>query len=203
MITSTHRTWLVGNGWHDLCCAALATVLAVGGCNAFPGVLTDAGTDTDVNPAMTARITADVSASALDTGLPQALTGTLTGDATGTYEEEIVEVFFGRLGVPIAAVSRSNFTFESPQQGTLTTFNSIVVIENVLFTDDDGATMLDDAGNPIVVGLRTAATGDIIHGTGFYENATGILHADSTVLLTGGEFGLGTLDSTVDLMVSQ
>jgi hypothetical protein len=127
--------------------------------------------------------------------LPTALSGTVSGQFEGTYNEEILEVFFGSDGTPLAALSRAEFTADSPDGGTLVTLNLIVVADLIVLTDETGAPVLDELGAPIVTGLQTAALGEIIYATGVFEGVTGQLHTDSVLNLTGGEFGLGALES--------
>jgi hypothetical protein len=141
------------------------------------------------------RIVASVTATDPETGLPTTLAGAVSGQFSGTYEEEILEVFFDSEGTPIAALSRSEFTADSSLGGTLISLNLIVVVDLIVATDETGAPLLDPQGVPLVSGLQTAATGEIIHGSGAFEGITGGLHTNSVLELTGGEFGLGSLDA--------
>jgi len=141
------------------------------------------------------RIMASVTATAPETGLPITLSGVVSGRYEGTYEEEILEVFFDSNGAPIAAFSRSQFTVDSVDQGTLISLNFIVVVDAIVLTDGAGAPVLDEQGAPIVSGLQTSATGEIIHATGDFEGATGELHTESVLTFLGGDFGMGSVDS--------
>ncbi|MCP4246349.1 MAG: hypothetical protein GY778_04800 [bacterium] len=136
------------------------------------------------------NIAGDVATAEVETGLPSSLSGTLSGGFQGAYDEDILEIFFDADGLPLAAVSRSVFTLDGPLLGSLTSVNQIVILE-VILTDDE-------AGQPVPIGLRTAATGEIIYGTGEFEAVTGQVHSDSTVTFGGGEFGLGTLDASLE-----
>jgi hypothetical protein len=140
-------------------------------------------------------ITGEVASVEPDTGLPETLSGTVTGDYEGGYQETILELFFDCDGVPIAAVSRSQFTIDTPEPGTITSLNLILVVEPIVSSDQ--------ASQAVPVGLATAATGEIIHGTGAFEDTVGQLHSDSTVLFGGGEFGLGTLESALTITLNQ
>lgn len=140
-------------------------------------------------------IVASVTATDPNTGLPTTLSGTVSGQFEGTYDEEILEVFFDSEGTPLAALSRAEFTADSPNDGTLFSLNLIVVSDLVVLTDETGAPVLDELGAPIVSGLQTAALGEIIYGTGVFEGVTGQLRTDSVLNLTGGDFGLGSLES--------
>ncbi len=152
---------------------------------------------------MATSIEGDVASVVPETGLPLTLSGTLSQQFEGTYDENILEVYFDENGVPIAAVSRSLFTIDSPQKGTIMSVNLIVVEETLLLTNGDGELVFDDDGNVIPMGLATASTGDIISGTGAYEGATGTLHSDSTVFFGGGEFGFGTLEAGVAITLDR
>ncbi|MFQ5805733.1 MAG: hypothetical protein ACE5I3_04700 [Phycisphaerae bacterium] len=145
-------------------------------------------------------IVASVTATEAGTGLPTTLSGTVSGQYEGTYEEEILEVFFDSTGAPIAAISRSQFIVDSPAQGTLISLNLIVVVDIIVLTDESGAPVLDEQGAPVVSGLQTSATGEIIHGTGIFEDATGDLHAESVLSFLGGDFEMGSLES--DLVIT-
>lgn len=149
-------------------------------------------------------IAASVTATSAETGLPTTLSGVVSGLYEGTYQEEILEVFFDASGAPIAALSRSVFTLTEPREGTLTTLNLIIVSANILLTDATGAPVLDANGLPTVIGLQTSSAGDIIHGTGMYDGATGQIHSDTTLLLTGGDAAMGSVESdlTVNLELS-
>lgn len=183
-----------------LLCAVPCILLACGGCGllAFPTDI--AGLVEDSNEP---RIVADVTAVSPETGLPTQLSGAVSGEYAGRYDEEILEVYFDGSGVPIAALSRSVLTLDTPDTGTLISINLIVVLDFVFATDDAGAPILDDLGAPIAIGLISASTGEIISGTGAFEGATGELHSNSTIMLVGGELGLGTLDSTLTLTLDQ
>ncbi|MCH7870333.1 MAG: hypothetical protein IID33_01405, partial [Planctomycetes bacterium] len=183
-----------------LLCAIPCILLACGGCGllAFPTDI--AGIVQDANEP---QIVADVSAVSPDTGLPTQLSGAVSGEYAGRYDEEILEVYFDGSGVPIAALSRSVLTLDTPDTGTLISINLIVVLDFVFATDDQGTPILDDLGAPIAIGLISASTGEIISGTGAFEGATGELHSNSTIMLVGGELGLGTLDSTLTLTLDQ
>jgi hypothetical protein len=146
------------------------------------------------------RIEASVTAAAPETGMPTTLSGSVSGEFEGTYEEEILEVFFDGAGVPIAALSRSQFAIDAPDEGTLISLNLIVVVDTILLTDEAGTPVLDEQGGPIVSGLQTSAAGQIIHGAGAFEGATGELHTESVLTFLGGDFGLGAVES--DLFVT-
>jgi hypothetical protein len=146
------------------------------------------------------RIVASVTATAPDTGLPTSLAGSVSGEYEGTYQEEILEIFFDSAGMPIAGLSRSEFTVDAPDEGTLVSLNLIVVVDPVILTDDTGAPVLDEQGAPVVSGLQTSATGEIIHGTGAFEGVTGELHTESVLLFLSGDFGMGSVES--DLVVT-
>lgn len=180
----------------------LLCAMMVGGCGSLSFLPTGVGPGSDnaTATAMETTIAGDVTLTA-DTGLPRTLAGTASEQLEGTYNEDILQVFFDEQGAPIAAVSRSLFTVESPDPGTITSVNLIIIVDTMLSIDAAGEMLLDEQGNPIPVGLITAATGDIIHGTGAFDGATGQLHADSTVLFGGGAFGLGSLDSDVVLSI--
>jgi len=183
---------------------ALSTIVATticGGCGTLP-ILPAAQVASDpalatTKPTLGTTIAGNVATASPDTGLPQTLSGTLSEQFEGTYDENILEVFFDDTGAPIASVSRSIFTIDSPDTGTITSLNFIVVLGPELMTGADGNLILDEAGNPIPIGLRTASSGQIIHGTGDFEGTIGELHSDSTVLFGGGSMDLGTLLSNV------
>ncbi len=183
-----------------LLCALPGILLACSGCGLLAGLTDVAGL---VDDASDPRIVADVTAVSAETGLPTQLSGAVSGEYAGQYDEEILEVYLDANGVPIAALSRSILTLDTPDTGTLTSVNLIVVVDFVFATDDAGAPLLDDQGAPIAIGLISASTGEIITGTGAFEGATGQLHSDSTIMFTGGDLGLGTLDSTLTLTLDQ
>ncbi len=176
------------------------SLLASGGCSILPfptdllsvvqGSLDPTGS----------RIAASVTAAAPETGLPTTLSGSVSGKYEGTYDEEILEIFFDGEGCPIAALSRSEFTIDAPNEGTLISLNLIVVVDTILLTDEAGNPVLDEQGAPIVSGLQTSAAGQIIHGTGAFEGATGELHTESVLTFLGGDFGMGGVES--DLLVT-
>ena len=174
-------------------------LLACGGCGLLPFPTNIAGLVQGAADPQGTRILASVTTTNPDTGLPVHLSGTITGESTGTYEEEILEVYFDADGVPLAALSRSIATFSSPEIGTITTLNLIIVVDFIFAIDDLGAPMLDDQGAPIVIGLVTASAGEIITGTGAFEGMTGQLHSDSVLMLIGGDFDLGIVDSELVL----
>ena len=130
-------------------------LLACGGCGILSFPTNIAGLVQGAGDAEGTRILASVTTTNPDTGLPVQLSGTITGESTGTYEEEILEVYFDADGVPLAALSRSIATFSAPEAGTITTLNLIVVVDFIFAMDDLGVPMLDDQGAPIVVGLET------------------------------------------------
>jgi hypothetical protein len=173
-----HLTWVCSSG----CGFALFP-------SGVAGLVEGSGATTE------SRIVASVTATNPNTGLPTTLSGTVSGQFEGTYDEEILEVFFDSQGVPIAALSRAEFTTDSPDDGTLFSLNLVVVADLIMLTDEAGALVLDELGAPTVTGLQTTALGEIIYGTGLFEGATGHLHTESVLNLTGGEFGLGSLES--------
>lgn len=181
--------------WPSITCAAFLCLLVIAGCGALSPLVPLNPDGDDSSTLAESTIAADVTTAAPDTGLPRTLSGTLTGDLEGTYDEEILEVFFGDDGAPIAAVSRSAFTIEVPQEGTITTLNLVTVVETIIVDDGTGA--------PVPVGLRTAASGDVVHSTGAYEGVAGQLRTDSSLMFAGGEAELGTLDSAVVITLSQ
>lgn len=147
-----------------------------------------------------AVIAADVTGVSTETMLPTTLSGTLTGDLEGTYDETILEIFFDGQGVPIAGTSRSVLTLTAPQAGMLVSFNLITVDELIFLTDENGEpVIMDDA--PVVIGLRSQATGLIVRGTGGFEDATGELKTDSTLQFTGGSMNLGSLATDLDVAI--
>jgi hypothetical protein len=173
-----------------------------GGCGLLPTVLPGARRG-DPAPAIdsTARLVGDVTAVDPQTGLPKNVSGILSGSYTGTYEEEILDVYFNDAGAPIAALSRSRLTLDTPQAGTVTSLNLIVVTEMLVMTDEQGSPVLGPDGNPVVMGLRSAATGEIIHGDGDYLGAQGTVHADSMLLFATGQAGLGSLDAELEVQI--
>ena len=185
-------------GWRRLA-ASSATLalflLSSGGCPLLPtgvfGAVADAGGDSG------STVLASVTATDETTGMPTALSGTVSGQIVGEYDEELLEIFFDADGVPIAAISRSEITVTSPAPGTLITINLIIVHDLILLTDDDGAPVLDSEGAPTVIGLVSAANGEMIHATGVFAGFSGDLHADSELFFTGGDFDLGYVDSDI------
>lgn len=148
-------------------------------------------------------VTADVTAVDEQTGLPTSLVGTISGAYTGTYREQILEVYFDAAGVPLAALSCSTLTIDAPQSGSITTFNLVAVTDMITMTGPDGAPMTNESGEPIVVGLRSSATGEIVHAEGAYAGASGQLHADSVLYFASGGSGLGWLESTFEFKWSR
>ena len=175
--------------------AATAALLlwACGGCGVL-GDLTNGGLFGGLLEPTSSEIAASVTAVA-ETGLPTKLSGDVSGQYQGTYQEEILEVYFDPDGSPIAALSRAEFTFESPAAGTMVSLNMIVIGDPILATDANGEPLLGELGQPIVAGLQTAATGMIVNGTGGFAGRTGELHTDSALLFTGGDSGLGSVDA--------
>jgi len=178
--------------------AAALLLWACAGCGSLCD-LTDGSLFGDLFGPASSTIAASVTATA-ETGLPTTLSGDVSGQFQGTYREDILEVYFDATGAPIAALSRSEFTFDSPTAGTLVGLNQVVVLEPIVATDESGAPLLNEQGQPIVAGLRTSATGTIISGTGGFAGRTGELHTESALLFTGGDFGLGSVDS--DLVIT-
>lgn len=179
----------------------LALLLSLSGCGALPSP-TDLGSLVEgLLESKDSRIVASVTAKSEDTGLPTVLSGTVCGQFGGTYDEEILAVFFDGQGKPNAALSRSQLTFDAPNEGTLISLNLVVVVDMIFATDENGAPVLDQGGTPVVSGLRSSATGQIIYGSGIFEGATGEIHADSVLSLVGGDFGMGFVESdlSVDL----
>lgn len=178
-------------------------LLVCAGCGALPLPTDLAGLTSLVDGSTeetSSLIDADVTAVSTVTGLATSLAGTVSGQYSGSYAEEILEVYFDATGMPIAALSRSQFTLDAPDSGTLTTFNLVVINELIFLTADDGTPMLDESGMPIATGLLSASTGQIIAGTGAFEGVTGVLHSDSVVAFTGGSSGLGSV--VADLVVT-
>jgi hypothetical protein len=166
--------------------------LALGGCGT-PLLPWDGAFGTVEGQALTSsRIVASVTERSPETGLPTTLSGTVSGRYAGTYHEEILEVYSDSTGAPIAALSKSDFTLDL---GTFTSLNLIVVVEPIVSTDASGSPVLTEQGTPVVIGLRTSSTGEIIHATGSFAGATGELHTESTLLLSGGDSGLGAVDA--------
>ncbi|HUU98819.1 MAG TPA: hypothetical protein VM487_24060 [Phycisphaerae bacterium] len=145
-------------------------------------------------------LAADVTAASPETGLPTTLSGVVSGQFEGQYQEEILEVFFDDGGAPIAAISRSEFSLDSPASGTLVSLNLIVVVDFIIVTDDGGTPVLDEQGSPIVCGLQTSATGEIIHGTGSFVGVTGKLHTESVLSFSSGSCGMGAVEA--DLVIT-
>lgn len=145
-------------------------------------------------------LAADVTAAAPETGLPTTLSGVVSGQFEGQYQEEILEVFFDDAGAPLAAISRSEFSLDSPAAGTLVSLNLIVVVDFIFVTDDGGTLVLDEQGAPIVCGLQTSATGEIIHGTDGFADVTGKLHTESALSFSGGGYGMGAVEA--DLVIT-
>lgn len=181
---------------------SLSTLL-LHGCGTSTSPLLELLFGSSIAVEMDTTINGDVASVAPDTGLPLTLSGTLSQQFEGFYDENILEVYFDENGAPIAAVSRSLFTIESPEEGTITSVNLIVIVDTLLSTNGDGEPVLDDDGNTIPIGLATASTGDIISGTGAYEGARGTLRSDSTILFGGGDFGFGTLEAGVALTLER
>jgi len=176
-------------------------LLAAGGCGILPFPTDLASLIEGSLEATPSGIVASVTATAPETGMPTTLSGSVSGQYEGTYQEEILEVFFvDGAGAPIAALSRSQFTLGSPGEGTLVSLNLIVVVDTIILTDEAGAPVLDEQGAPLVTGLQTSATGEIIYGTGAFEGATGELHTESVLTFLGGDFGMGAVES--DLLVT-
>ncbi len=183
-------------GWSAMSLAWLPlALLACSGCGFLPFQSGTLGLVEGLLATTESSIDASVTAVSPDTGLPTTLSGTLSGQFQGTYQEQMLEVFFDATGVPVAAISRSEFTVDAPASGTLYSLNFVVVVDLILLTDDSGAPIVDAQGLPTVIGLHSAATGEIIHGTGDFAGVTGQLHTDSTLYLTGGDAGLGSLES--------
>ena len=174
-------------------------LMACGGCGLLPFPTNIAGLVQGAGDAEGTRVLASVTAVNPDTGLPTQLSGTITGESTGTYQEEILEVYFDSDGAPLAALSRSIATFSFPESGTITTLNLIIVVDFIFATDELGNPMLDEQGTPIVIGLETASAGEVITGTGAFGGMTGQLHSDSVLMLMGGDFDLGIVDSELVL----
>ncbi len=164
----------------------------LGGCGTGFPWLVGGGSET-AGGTKEARIMASVTSLDPDTGLPETLSGTLAGDFEGTYEETILEVFLGEDGTPLAAVSRTELTIESPATGTLTSLNLIIVVEPIVSTDES-------SGQNVPIGLMTAATGEVIHGKDAFEGTVGQLYSDSSLLFQGGDAGMGMLES--DLLIT-
>ncbi|RME40975.1 MAG: hypothetical protein D6788_02220 [Planctomycetota bacterium] len=164
----------------------------LGGCGTGFPWLVGRGSET-AGGTKEARIMASVTSLDPDTGLPETLSGTLAGDFEGTYEETILEVFLGEDGTPLAAVSRTELTIESPATGTLTSLNLIIVVEPIVSTDES-------SGQNVPIGLMTAATGEVIHGRDAFEGTVGQLYSDSSLLFQGGDAGMGMLES--DLLIT-
>lgn len=177
-------------------------LLTCGGCGLLLLPTDIAGFVSGAEPADGTQIAADVTVANADTGLPTQLAGSVTGEYEAAYAEEMLEVYFDDNGVPIAALSRSVLTFSGTEAGSIISLNLIVVLDFVFATDASGAPMLDEQGAPIVIGLETAAAGQIIAGTGAYEGVTGELHADSTLMFVGGAANLGTVESDVTLILN-
>ena len=137
------------------------------------------------------------------TGLPVTLVGTISGDYTGTYSEQILEPFFDAVGNLVGASSLSSFTFDSPQIGSLSSYNFAEVVAPILLTDPNGDPVLDPNGIPITIGLKTAATGDLFNGAEAVETAFGQLQTESDLFLTGGDMGLGRVTSTVLMLFTR
>lgn len=174
-------------------------LLACGGCGLFSLPTDIAGFVLGAEPTDGTQIVADVTTTDADTGLPTQLAGSVSGEYYGTYDEEILEFYFDDDGVPIAALSRSVFMLTGPEAGIIVSLNLIVVVDFVFATDTSGALLLDVEGAPMVIGLETAASGQIIRGSGAYEGAIGELHTDSTLMFVGGAANLGTIDSDFTL----
>ncbi|HEY3245318.1 MAG TPA: hypothetical protein VGM03_18405 [Phycisphaerae bacterium] len=183
---------------------ALPLLLLAGGCGILPGTVIP-GRRRPVAPSdqtRQARIAGEVTRIDPVTSLPRELSGTVSGSFSGDYQEEILDVYFDQTGTPIAGLSRSQFTFVGTQAGTLTTLNLISVTEMIVVMDEAGEPILDAQGNPMVTGLRSAATGEIIHGDGAFSGAKGTLHSDSVIMFASGASGLGTLDTQLDVQLS-
>jgi hypothetical protein len=184
-----------------------ALVLSCMGCAELPLPLGDAGLTSGLISGLVqtapTQVAADVTAVDEETGLPVSLAGTIGGAYAGTYREQILEVYFDAAGMPLAALSCSTISIDSPRAGTITTFNLIVVTDMILMTAADGAPLMSETGEPVVIGLRSSATGEIVHAEGAYAGATGQLHADSALYFTAGAYGLGTLESTFEFKWSR
>ncbi len=169
-------------------------LLVSGGCGAplFPWDSAGGVVDAQNLTGTSSRIVASVTERSPQTGLPTTLSGTVSGRYAGAYHEEILEVYFDSTGAPIAALSESQFTLDS---GTFASLNLILVVDPIVSTDGTGSPVLNEQGAPIVVGLQTSSTGQIIHGTGSFAGATGELHTESTLLLSGGDSGMGSVDA--------
>jgi hypothetical protein len=175
--------------------AAHLFLLAATGCGILPFPMDTSGVVQGSLGAADSRIVASVTATSPETGLPTSLSGTVSGQYEGTYQEEILDVFFDSTGAPIAALSRSQFTLDTPDGGTLVSLNLVVVADLIPLTDATGSAVLDEQGAPTITGLQSAATGEIIHGTGAFAGATGELHTDTVLYFTGGDFELGSVES--------
>jgi|GEM_PF-3292735 len=170
--------------------------LILAGCgnlaNNLPTGMTGSSTvDTTADTKSATTLSADVTALDTETGLPLTLSGTLSGGYVGTYDESILEVLYDNNAVPMVAISRSVFTLEEPDVGTLTSVNTILIVDT-LVADDGSGTM-------VPIGLATGASGEIVHGTGAFEGATGKLHTDSTLSFATGEFGLGSATTAITI----
>ncbi len=157
-----------------------------------------------VAPSGPAQLTIEASVTSVDatTGVPQTLSGTITGDLTGTYSESILQVVFDGDGNLIGALSVSQFTFDTPEVGTISSTNIVTVTGPILLTDDSGNTVVDESGSPTVIGLETAATGDLLNGSGAFAGTFGNLQTDSDLLFTGGDMELGTASTSLQLYLA-
>ncbi len=135
--------------------------------------------------------------------LPRTLSGTITGDFTGTYSETLFDAFFDAEGNVIGASSLSLFTFDPPHGGTLASYNFAENVAPILLLDENQQPVLDQDGNPVVIGLRTAATGSLFNGTGTFAGVFGDLQTDTELSFTGGDQNLGQITSSVSMLITE
>ena len=134
--------------------------------------------------------------------LPRTLSGTITGDFTGTYSETLFEAFFDPDGNVIGASTLSLFTFDAPNEGTIASYNFAENVAPILLLDENQQPVLDQDGNPVVIGLMTAATGSLFNGTGTFEGVFGDLQTDTELFFTGGDLELGRINSSVSMLIT-
>jgi len=152
---------------------------------------------------VTLTIQASVTAVNPVTHLPETLSGTVGGDWTGTYSEQILQTFFDDAGNLTGATSLSHFTFDPPHEGTISSYNFAESVTPILQLDANQQPVLDGQGNPIVIGLRTSATGSLFDGTETLAGVFGNLQTQTELSFTGGERGLGQVTSSVSLLTTR
>jgi hypothetical protein len=137
------------------------------------------------------------------TKLPRTLSGTMGGAHTGTYTEQILELFFDPNGNLVGASSLSHFAFDPPCQGTISSYNFAESVAPIFLLDPNQQPVLDPNGIPIVIGLKTAATGSLFDGTGSLDAVFGDLQTDSELSFTGGDLGLGQVRSSIWMLMTE